>query len=59
MEEYRFLRGNEAYKYRFASRDPEVETVAVTARPRGAAVVAARRMVPDPVGAPLRRWVNR
>jgi CelD/BcsL family acetyltransferase involved in cellulose biosynthesis len=59
MEEYRFLRGNEAYKYRFASRDPAVETVAVTARPRGAAVVAARRMVPDPIGAPLRRWVNR
>lgn len=29
MREYRFLRGDESYKYRFAERDPGVETIAL------------------------------
>jgi CelD/BcsL family acetyltransferase involved in cellulose biosynthesis len=33
LAEYRFLRGGEAYKYRFASEDPGVETVALTRGP--------------------------
>jgi CelD/BcsL family acetyltransferase involved in cellulose biosynthesis len=36
--DYRFLRGGESYKYRFASADPGLETIAV---PRGAAGGAA------------------
>jgi len=33
MREYRFLRGAEAYKYRFATSDPGIETVALAASP--------------------------
>lgn len=37
--EYRFLRGGEDYKYRFASSDPGLETVALARSPLGAAAV--------------------
>jgi CelD/BcsL family acetyltransferase involved in cellulose biosynthesis len=46
--EYRFLGGEEAYKYRFATDDPRLETVAAPATARGriaaAALDAARRL---------------
>lgn len=41
--EYRFLRGDEPYKYRFADHDPGLETVAVA---RGALGIAAVKIVP-------------
>jgi CelD/BcsL family acetyltransferase involved in cellulose biosynthesis len=40
VREYRFLRGSEPFKYRFADFDPELETVAVAHGPRGAAALA-------------------
>jgi CelD/BcsL family acetyltransferase involved in cellulose biosynthesis len=39
--EYRFLGGEEAYKYRFATDDPRLETVAVPGTARGRIVSAA------------------
>ena len=58
-EEYRFLRGSEPYKYRFADEDHPLEAVAVTRSPAGRAAVRglrdfprfpawARRRVPAP-----------
>ncbi len=41
VREYRFLRGNEPFKYRFADHDPGLETVAVVNGARGAATLAA------------------
>lgn len=38
---YRFLLGEEDYKYRFANRDDPVDTVALAATPKGAAAVLA------------------
>lgn len=38
--EYRFLGGEEAYKYRFPTRDPRLETVVVGATSRGRAAAA-------------------
>jgi CelD/BcsL family acetyltransferase involved in cellulose biosynthesis len=39
--EYRFLGGDEDYKYRFATDDPRLETVAVPATGRGRVATAA------------------
>ena len=39
--EYRFLGGEELYKYRFTSEDPRLETVVVPATWRGRAATAA------------------
>jgi CelD/BcsL family acetyltransferase involved in cellulose biosynthesis len=39
--EYRFLGGDEGYKYHFATEDPRLETVAVTATGRGRVAAAA------------------
>jgi CelD/BcsL family acetyltransferase involved in cellulose biosynthesis len=41
MKEYRFLRGGEAYKYRFADSDPALETVALPRGPLGRVFVAS------------------
>jgi CelD/BcsL family acetyltransferase involved in cellulose biosynthesis len=41
MSEYRFLRGGEAYKDRFATRDPGVETITLAGSRAGRAAVAA------------------
>jgi CelD/BcsL family acetyltransferase involved in cellulose biosynthesis len=50
MREYRLLRGGEAYKDRFATRDPGIRTVAVPAGVGGrVAVVAAERALASPV----------
>ncbi|MDX6510810.1 MAG: hypothetical protein QOE36_314 [Gaiellaceae bacterium] len=43
MEEYRFLRGDEPYKYRFTQDDPGLETIAVTRGLAGSSAVAAAR----------------
>jgi CelD/BcsL family acetyltransferase involved in cellulose biosynthesis len=58
IPEFRMLRGDEPYKYRFANRDPGVDTLALALRPLGAAAVGCARMIPDSVAAPLRQWVN-
>jgi CelD/BcsL family acetyltransferase involved in cellulose biosynthesis len=42
--EYRFLRGDEPYKYRFANADPGLETVAVARGAAGRAALAALRV---------------
>jgi CelD/BcsL family acetyltransferase involved in cellulose biosynthesis len=48
---YAFLRGDEAYKQRFATRDEGLETVALARGPRGRAAIsaarAAKRMPPS------------
>ena len=41
MDEYRFLEGSEAYKYRFASEDEGLETIAIPRGVRGRAAVLA------------------
>jgi CelD/BcsL family acetyltransferase involved in cellulose biosynthesis len=41
MREYRFLRGDEGFKYRFATEDPGLDTVGVSATMPGAAALAA------------------
>jgi CelD/BcsL family acetyltransferase involved in cellulose biosynthesis len=43
MQEYRFLRGDEPFKYRFADHDAGVETVAVARGAAGRAALAAAR----------------
>ena len=51
MSAYAFLRGDEAYKQRFATRDEGLETVALARGPRGRAAIsaarAAKRMPPS------------
>ena len=41
MGEYRFLRGDEGFKYRFATKDPGLETVGLSGTIAGAAALAA------------------
>jgi CelD/BcsL family acetyltransferase involved in cellulose biosynthesis len=43
LREYRFLRGGEAYKYRFANEDPGVVTIGRARTPMGAAALAGIR----------------
>lgn len=54
MEEYRFLRGGEEYKYRLANRDGGLESLIVTDGVRGAAGLAAAR-----AGLAGRRMISR
>ncbi len=42
IEEYRFLRGDESFKYRFATADPGLETIAAPRGVMGRAALAAR-----------------
>lgn len=51
VHEYRLLRGDEAYKGRFANRDPGLQTVALALSARGRAALAARRLRPVAAGA--------
>ena len=55
--EYRFLRGGENYKYRFADADPGVETVGVAGTAAGAAALLAATAFAesDPIRALVRR----
>jgi CelD/BcsL family acetyltransferase involved in cellulose biosynthesis len=41
MTEYRFLEGSENYKYRFATQDQTLETLALPGSPTGRAAIAA------------------
>jgi CelD/BcsL family acetyltransferase involved in cellulose biosynthesis len=43
MDEYRFLRGHEAYKYRFADEDAGLETIALTRGPAATVALSAVR----------------
>lgn len=43
LDEYRFLRGGEAYKHRFATRDPGLETVGLARGAAGALALAGWR----------------
>ena len=52
MHEYRFLRGGEGYKDRFASDDPGLETMALARGPVGRAALLA-------VKGPARRLASR
>jgi len=54
VREYRFLRGGEAYKSRWADRDPGLETIAIGRGLLGRSVVAAPTSVRRLAG-PLRR----
>lgn len=58
VHEYRFLRGDEGYKYRFTDTDPGVETVGVFGSARGAAAVLAAATLgeSDPIRTVVRRW---
>jgi CelD/BcsL family acetyltransferase involved in cellulose biosynthesis len=55
MREYRFLRGGEAYKYRFASHDPGLETIAVARGTLAGAALAAGALLPERLADVLRR----
>lgn len=53
MREYRFLRGGEEYKYRFASDDPGLETIGLSRGIAGAAALAAAVVLPERLRARL------
>lgn len=53
-QEYWFLRGDEAYKRRFAEQDPGVQTVALARNLRGRAAIATIGGLPSPA----RRWAR-
>jgi CelD/BcsL family acetyltransferase involved in cellulose biosynthesis len=55
MREYRFLRGEQPFKYRFANADPGVETIGVPCGPLGDAALAGGAVLPEAIAAPLRR----
>lgn len=58
MEEWRFLRGEDEYKYRFASGDPGLETVGIGRGPLGRAAVATSAMLRRRLGRALvRQWL--
>jgi CelD/BcsL family acetyltransferase involved in cellulose biosynthesis len=56
MEAYWFLRGNEAYKGRFAEEDPGLQTRTAARSMRGRAAVAGARIF-DRLPPPARGWV--
>jgi CelD/BcsL family acetyltransferase involved in cellulose biosynthesis len=57
MGEFRFLRGSEDYKYRYADADPGLQTIAVARRRAAAGALAVARAAPRNVLRPARRWV--
>jgi CelD/BcsL family acetyltransferase involved in cellulose biosynthesis len=57
MGEFRFLRGAEDYKYRYADADPGLQTIAVARRRAAAGALAVARAAPRTVLKPARRWV--
>ena len=57
MGEFRFLRGSENYKYRYADADPGLQTIAVARRRAAAGALAVARAAPRNVLKPARRWV--
>lgn len=59
MQEYRFLRGDEPFKYRFANGDPGLETALIGNRPLARAAVAGAARAPDHILRPIRRKLAR
>ena len=57
VEAYWFLRGDEAYKGRFAEEDPGLQTTTVACSLRGGAAVAGARIF-DRLPSPARRWLT-
>jgi dTDP-4-amino-4,6-dideoxygalactose transaminase/CelD/BcsL family acetyltransferase involved in cellulose biosynthesis len=55
MQEYRFLRGGESFKYRFATGDPGIETVGIGRGPLGRAALEASSLLPEAVVPAIRR----
>jgi CelD/BcsL family acetyltransferase involved in cellulose biosynthesis len=49
LREYRLLRGGEGFKYRFASSDPGLETIALAGSPAGEAALQAAVRIPRPL----------
>jgi CelD/BcsL family acetyltransferase involved in cellulose biosynthesis len=61
ISRYRFLLGGEDYKARFATSEPEVETLAIPRGSRGQAAIAGVRLMthlPGPLRRPLRRFAD-
>jgi CelD/BcsL family acetyltransferase involved in cellulose biosynthesis len=57
VREYRFLRGDEPYKYRFAEHDPGLETFAMARGPRGAVAAAAGAALGGQLKPLASRWL--
>jgi dTDP-4-amino-4,6-dideoxygalactose transaminase len=55
VQEYRFLRGGESFKYRFANADPGLETIGLAHGPIGGAALAAAAALRGPLRAALRQ----
>lgn len=55
VDEYRFLRGGEHYKYRFSDHDPGLETIALGRWRGGAAAMFAGALVHQRLHIPLKR----
>ncbi|MEA2183210.1 MAG: perosamine synthetase [Solirubrobacteraceae bacterium] len=54
--EFRFGRGGENYKYRFANADPGLQTIAIGRSRLGSFVLAGTAAVPEQAVKRLRRW---
>ena len=59
MREYRFLRGGEAFKFRFADCDPGLASVAVARDPLARAGLVLGPTLPREAQHPLRGWLSR
>jgi CelD/BcsL family acetyltransferase involved in cellulose biosynthesis len=57
VQEYRFLRGDESFKYRFATEDPGIETVGMGHGPLGRAALEASSVMPEALVPSIRRLV--
>ena len=55
VREYRFLRGSEPFKYRFATEDAGIETVVRGRGALGSAAEVATATIPEPLALSLRR----
>lgn len=55
LAEYRFLRGAESFKYRFATDDEGLETIAVARGALATTALAASSALPEPLALSLRR----
>jgi CelD/BcsL family acetyltransferase involved in cellulose biosynthesis len=58
MHEYRFLRGGEGFKYRFATDDPGIETVGIGHGPVGRVLFGASGLLPEAVVPAIRRLAS-
>ncbi len=58
MQEYRFLRGDESYKYAYADADPRLETFVIGRGAAGRVAAHAARHVPPNAHQLARRWLS-